>query len=274
MRNNRNTPFIVQKSAHMLSVRLYQTSNSMNSVVITGMPKVLSSSSLPTPQQWSMNQTINLLRRPLLSVAYSLPCSYPPETRCTIVPIPGSAHIPGMGAHLLLANAPRQRTALIFPFLTIKTAPMPRVIDLLFVPHRNRIRCQARTSSPHLREVLGDRLSLVMDLLRDRTPVLILPSCLQTVRVHTVLISAGGGLFRVRRSPNHVQSSPPHLSARVPSSMIDFIVAPPAHPLMVAPVLMDPLNGRDQTYTETPHELMIGRPQNGSSQRRIQRQVS
>jgi hypothetical protein len=46
--------------------------------------------------------------------------------------------------------------------------------------------------------------------------------------------------------------------------MTGFIVALPVHLLTVVPVLMEPLNGRDQRYTEIFHELMIERPQNGS----------
>jgi hypothetical protein len=144
----------------------------------------------------------------------------------------------------------------------IKMAPMPKVIDLLYVPRRNRIRCQARASFRHLREVLGNRLSLVMDLLLVQMHALILPSCPQTVQVHTVQISAAVGLVRMRR-PNHVLFSPP-LSAHVPLSMTDFTVAPPAHLLMVAPVLMDKVNGRSQRLPEIARELMIERPQNGS----------
>src|ERR1700679_1414315 len=100
--------------------------------------------------------------------------------------------------------------ALTFPLLTTKTAPMPRVIDLLYVRHQNRMRYQTRISSLRPRKALENRLSPAMDLLLDPTRVLIPPSCL---RVHTVLISAGVGPVRTRRIPNHV-SNPP-LSARV-----------------------------------------------------------
>ena len=134
---------------------------------------------------------------------------------------------------------------LTFPLLTTKTAPMPRVIDLLYVRHRNRTRCQTIILSPPPREALGNRPSLATDLLLDPTRVLIPPSCcLQTVQVHTALIPAGVGLVRTRRRPNHVPPSPP-LSAHALFAMTDHLVAPPALLLTVAPVLMEPLNGRD-----------------------------
>ena len=107
MRSRHDTLSIAQMLALMLSARLYPTSNSTNSVVITEIPRVLSSSWLPIPLQWFMNETTRLLRHPQLSVACNLPWSYHPVTWCTIVLIPDSALIPGMGAYLLLANAPR-----------------------------------------------------------------------------------------------------------------------------------------------------------------------
>src|SRR6267154_4325303 len=96
--------------------------------------------------------------------------------------------------------------ALTFPLLTTKTAPMPRVIDLLYVRHQNRIRYQTKISSLRPRKALGNRPSPAMDLLLDQIRVLIPPSCL---RVHTVLISDGVGLVRTRRIPNHVPPNPP-----------------------------------------------------------------
>ena len=107
MRNNLNTLFIVQKSAHMLSVLLYPTSSFTNSVVTTEMPRVLSSSSSLTLQPRFTNRTGHLPRRLRPSVAYSLPWLYPPETLRATVPISGSARIPGTGAYPLLVNAPR-----------------------------------------------------------------------------------------------------------------------------------------------------------------------
>lgn len=101
MRSRHNTLSIVQMLALMLSARLYLTSNSTNSVVITEMTRVLSSFWLPTLLQWFMNETSRPLRRPLPSLACSLLWSY---HRSTIV---GSALILGMGVFLLLANAPR-----------------------------------------------------------------------------------------------------------------------------------------------------------------------
>ena len=148
--------------------------------------------------------------------------------------------------------------ALIFPFLTTKTAPMPRVIDLLYVRRQNRIQCQTRIFSPRPRKALGNRLSLAMDPLLDPIRVLIPLSCLQ---VHTALISAGVGPVRTRRCPNHVPSSPP-LSARVHFAMTGHLVAPPALLLMVAPVRMEPLNGRDLRHTEM-SEWRNECPQNG-----------
>ena len=99
-----------------------------------------------------------------------------------------------------------------------------------------------------------------MDPLLDPIRALTPPSCLQTVQVHTVLTSAGVGLVRTRR-PNHVPSTPP-LSAHVLFAMTDHLVAPPARLLMVAPVRMEPLNGRDLKHTEM-SEWRNERLQNG-----------
>ena len=148
--------------------------------------------------------------------------------------------------------------ALTFPFLTTKTAPMPRVIDLLYVRRQNRMRYQTRISSLRLRKALGNRPILAMDLLLDPIRVLIPPSCL---RVRTVLISAEVGLLRTQRIPNHVPSNPP-LSAHVLFAMTGHLVAPPALLLMVAPVRMEPLNGRDLRHKEM-SEWRNERPQNG-----------
>lgn len=141
--------------------------------------------------------------------------------------------------------------ALTFPFLTSKTAPMPRAIDLLYVRHRNHMRCQTRILSLPPREALGSQPSLAMDPRLDLTRVLAPLFCLQIVQVHTVQISVGVGPVRTRRSPFHVPPSPP-LSAHVLYAMTDHLVALPAHLLTVAPVLMEPLNGRDLRYTEMP----------------------
>jgi hypothetical protein len=102
-----------------------------------------------------------------------------------------------------------------------------------------------------------------MDLLLDPTRALIPPSCLQIVQVHTVLMPAGVGLVRTRRNRNrnHVLTSTP-LSAHVRFAMTDRLVALPAHLLTVAPVLMEPPNGRGLRYTEMPEE-MNERLQNG-----------
>jgi hypothetical protein len=148
--------------------------------------------------------------------------------------------------------------ALTFPLLTTKTAPMPRVTDLLYVRHQNRMRYQTRISSLRPRKALGNRPRPAMDLLLDPIRVVIPPSCL---RVHTVLISAWVGLVRTRRIPNHVPSNPP-LSAHVLFAMTDHLVAPPARLLMVALVRMEPLNGRDLRRTEM-SEWRNERPQNG-----------
>jgi hypothetical protein len=160
--------------------------------------------------------------------------------------------------------------ALTFPLLTTKTAPMPRVTDLLYVRHQNRMRDQTRILSLRPRKPPGNRPSTAMDLLLDPIRVLIPPSCL---RVHTVLISAGVGLVRTRRIPNRVPSAPP-LSAHVqPFAMTEHLVAPPARLLMVAPVRMEPLNGRDLRHTEM-SEWRNERPQNGRQAQKVWKQVN
>ncbi len=127
-----------------------------------------------------MNQTINLLQHPLLSVVHSLPLR-PSENSLYNHSYPQLCSHSWHGSTSSASEHPKAMNGLIFPFLTIKTAPMLRIIDLLFISHQNHIWCQARTSSPHLCEALGDQLSLVMDLLCNRPPVLILPSHLQTI---------------------------------------------------------------------------------------------
>lgn len=159
--------------------------------------------------------------------------------------------------------------ALTFPLLTTKTAPMPRVTDLLYVRHQNCMRDQTRILSLRPRKPPGKRPSTAMDLLLDLIRVLFPPSCL---RVHTVLISAGVGPVRTRRIPNHVQSAPP-LSAHVLFAMTEHIVAPPARLLMVAPVRMEPLNGRDLIHTEM-SEWRNERPQNGRQAQKVWKQVN
>src|SRR5712675_1300226 len=143
-----------------------------------------------------MSGASHRLRRPPQSAVCNLPYSYHPTPLYSIVLFPGNAHIPGTGAYLLLAHVPRQRTASIFPLLTTKTAPTQRVIDLLYARRRSRMQWRTRFLFLSPREVLGNRPSLVMDLLLDRMRVLTLLSSLQIVRSHSVLNSAGAGQMR------------------------------------------------------------------------------
>lgn len=143
---------------------------------------------------------------------------------------------------------------LLFPFLTIKTVPMLRVIDLLYAPRQSHISCQARTSYPPLHEVLGNRASLVMDLLRDPAHAHIRPSCRQTVRAHTVLISVAAAPFRTPRSRNNNHVLADLLpSVHTPFATTERLMAAPVHHLMVALALILPLNGRNLILLEIPH---------------------
>ena len=237
----------------MLSATHSLTSNSTNSVVIMEMPKAPSSSPSPTLLQLFTNETNHCPSRHLLSVAYNLPCSYLPATRRTPARILGSALVPDMAVYLLLANASISSMALIFPFLTIKTVPMLRVIDLLYARRRSHMSCQAKTSCPPLREVLANRASLAMDLLRDPTHAHIHPSCHQTVRAHIVLISVVAAPIHTPRSHNNnhvlVDLLP---SVRTPYATTERLMAAPVHRLMVALVLILPLNGRNLRFLEIP----------------------
>src|SRR6266702_2695828 len=141
--------------------------------------------------------------------------------------------------------------ASIFPFLTIRTVPMLRVIDLPYARHRSYMPCQARTSCLPLREVLGNRASLVMGLLRDPMHAHIHRSCRQTVRVHTVLIPVAAAPVRTPRSHhNNYVLADLLLSVHTPCVTTERLMAAPAHRLMVALVLILPLNGRDLRFLE------------------------
>jgi hypothetical protein len=145
--------------------------------------------------------------------------------------------------------------AWIIPFLTIKMAPMPKAIGLLYARPRSRIPCRTRTLYPHLRGVLGSRASPVTGLLLDLIRLHFRHSCLQTVRVHRVPIFAGVGLISTRHTPKHLLFNL-LLSVHVPFVMTELLVAPPAHLLIVAPVQTCLLNGRDLRCTGMSHAQM------------------
>ena len=139
MRNNPNTLFIIQKLADILSVWLYQISNFMNSVMIMVMTKIqflIANSSAvvhePNHQSPMTFSTVSSIQPPMLRPSGNLLYNHSyPQLHSH------SQH----GSTSSASKCPKAMNGLMFPFLMIKTALMPRVINLLFILHQNHIWC-------------------------------------------------------------------------------------------------------------------------------------